>query len=94
MKKTIITLALALTLSASALLVSCGGNTATGGNAETNGTTSNGTTQTETDKNIIDDAESMMENASEQATHGVNDGTPGGHSTRGGARMPLMPRGK
>ena len=95
MKKTIITLALALTLCASAALTSCGGNTATGGNADGNGTTSGTTQATETDKNIIDDAESMIEDASERATHGYDDGTPGGNSARDfGPRDRMFPRGK
>lgn len=96
MKKTLITLALVLTLSASALLVSCGGNTATGGNAGNNGTTANGTEQTtETDKNIVGDAESMIEDGIEDATHGIQDGTPGGDSARNhGHRDHMIPRGK
>lgn len=96
MKKIIITLALALTLCASAALVSCGGNTATGGNADTSGTTSGTTQATETDKNIIDEAESMMDDAKENATHGYDDGAPGGNSARdfGGPRDRVFPRGK
>ena len=93
MKKTLITLALTLTLSLSALLTSCGGNTATGGTADGNGTTSGTTAQTESDKNIIDEAESMIGDAGENATHGTEDGTPGGHSARGGDRH-LFGRGK
>lgn len=93
MKKTLITLALTLSLSLSALLTSCGGNTATGGTAGDNGSSSGTTAQTETDKNVIDEAESMMGDAGENATHGVEDGTPGGHSARGGDRH-LIPRGK
>lgn len=93
MKKILITLALITALSTSAILTSCGGNTATGGNADGNGTTSGTSSQTESDKNIIDEAESMMGNAGENATHGTEDGTPGGHSARGGDRH-LFPRGK
>jgi len=42
---------------------------------------------------ILDEAESRLEDMSEDATHGVEDSTPGGHSTRGGNRT-LFPRGK
>ena len=95
MKKTLITLALTVALSASALLVSCGGNTATDGNA-TESTTAQTTEKAETEKDIIDGAESMIDDARrgiEDSTHGVYDGFPGGHSSRGG-NMHLFPRGK
>ncbi len=95
MKKALITLALTVALSASALLTSCGGNTATGGTAGDNGTTSGTSQQTETDKNIVDEAESMIGDAGENATHGYEDGTPGGDSARNdGHSRHFMPRGK
>ena len=98
MKKAVITLALVLALGTSGVLASCTANTTTGGNGNSTGTGSSAPTETSTEGNgsgnIIDDAESKMEDMSEHATHGVTDETPGGHSSRGGARMPLMPRGK
>ena len=98
MKKAVITLALVLALGTSGALVSCTANT----NTDESGTGTNTSTtmpsETSTDGkgtgNVIDDAESKLEDMSEHATHGVTDETPGGHSSRGGARMPLMPRGK
>ena len=96
MKKAVITLALVLALGTSGVLASCTANTTTGGNATDTGSSAPTETSTEGNGsgNIIDDAESKMEDMSEHATHGVTDETPGGHSSRGGARMPLMPRGK
>lgn len=104
MKKIIITAALALTLCASALLVSCGGNTATNGNVDgganetvTEAKSEMGTNTVKDDvERVIDDAERMMGDAYEHATHGIEDGTPGGNSARdfGGPRDRAFPRGK
>jgi hypothetical protein len=96
MKKAVITLALVLALGTSGILASCTANTVTDGNGTDTSTTAPKETSTEGKGtgNVIDEAESKMEDMSEHATHGVEDGTPGGHSSRGGARMPLMPRGK
>ena len=105
MKKAVITLALVLALGTSGVLASCTANTTTDGNGAGNGTSTGTATtapqETSTEGNgtgnVIDEAESKMEDMSEHATHGVEDGTPGGHSTRGGARHlpPLpIPRGK
>ena len=100
MKKAVITLALVLALGTSGVLASCTANTTTDGNGNGTGTETSTAAPKETSTegngtgNIIDEAESKMEDMSEHATHGVEDGTPGGHSTRGGARMPLIPRGK
>ncbi len=95
MKKTIITFAAILTLGAASLLTSCAGNTMTGGNSTekpTQSTTEN-ITEKPTETNIIDEAESKLEDMSEEATHGVDDGSFGGHSSRGGDRT-LFPKGK
>ncbi len=96
MKKIIIMIVTLLSMSA--LLASCTGNTVTDGS--TNDKTSSSTTENVTENmtegntgNIIDEAESRLEDMSENATHGENDGTPGGDSTRGGDRT-LFPRGK
>lgn len=98
MKKALITLALVLSLCMSGVLASCTANTMTDGNGASTGTATTAPKETSTEGNgtgnIIDEAESKMGDMSEHATHGVEDGTPGGHSSRGGARMPLMPRGK
>ena len=99
MKKAVITLALVLALGTSGILASCTANTMTD-ETGTTGTVTTAPKETSTEGkgtgSIIDEAESKMEDMSEHATHGTTDGTPGGHSTRGGARMPLphMPRGK
>ena len=103
MKKIIITAALTLTLCASALLVSCGGNTATGGNADgganetvTEAKSEAGTNTVGDDaERMIDDAERMIGDAYEHATHGIEDSTPGGDSARNfGPRDRMFPRGK
>lgn len=94
MKKIVIAFSLVLMLALSLLLVACGGNTMAEG--ETTGNPSSTATETNTEKttgNIIDDAESELEDMSENATHGVENGTPGGQSSRGGNRT-LFPRGK
>ncbi len=100
MKKAVITLALVLSLCTSTVLASCTANTTTGGNGDGNGSGTETSAPKETSSegngtgSVIDEAESKMGDMSEHATHGVEDGTPGGHSTRGGAHMPLIPRGK
>ena len=101
MKKAVITLALVLTLGASGVLASCTSNAMSDGTGTESGTKTETVTSapketsTEGKETGTSEAESKMEDMSEHATHGVDDGTPGGHSTRGGARrMPLVPRGK
>lgn len=95
MKKTIITIAAVLTLGATSLLASCTANTMGDGNSTDSGAQSATETATENNSgnNIVDDAESIIEDMSENATHGVDDGTFGGQSTRGDGRA-LFPRGK
>ena len=95
MKKTIITIAAVLTLGATSLLASCTANTMTDGNSTDSGAQSATETANENNSgnNIVDDAESIIEDMSENATHGVDDGTFGGQSTRGDGRA-LFPRGK
>ena len=95
MKKTIITIAAVLTLGAASLLASCTANTMGDGNSTDSGAQSATETATEnnTGDNIVGDAESIKEDMSEDATHGVDDGTFGGQSTRGDGRA-LFPRGK
>ena len=86
-------------LSMSAMFVSCTGNTATGGNMTDSGSQSATESATETANengsgdNIVGDAESIIEDMSEDATHGVDDGSFGGQSARGDGRT-LFPRGK
>ncbi len=92
MKKGIITLIAVAVLSTCTLLASCGSNSAMG-NGNNNETPSQSTTENGTDKNIVDDVESIIGDAAEDATHGETDGIPGGHSQRGGNRT-LFPRGK
>ncbi len=87
MKKIIITLTAVCMLGAASLLSSCTGNAMT--DSGTN-MPSESAGDKETDNNIIDDAESKLEEMSEDATHGVEDGMPG-NSSRGGS---FMPRGK
>ena len=102
MKKTIITLSLALLLCTSTLLASCGDNTVTdGGAGGAGGTAGSAMPGTETESNVADGARRLLgrgiraaEEATEYATHGIEDGTPRGDSHRGGADMPLIPRGK
>ncbi len=87
MKKIIIMIITVISLSA--MLASCTGNTVTDGNTNEKPSSSQGTekaTEKMTDGNIIDEAESRLEDMSEDATHGVEDGTMGGDSTRGGIR--------
>ena len=95
MKKTIITIAAVLTLGATSLLASCTANTMGDGNSTDSGAQSATETATENNSgnNIVDDAESIIDDMSENATHGVDDGTFGGQSTRGDGRA-LFPRGK
>jgi predicted small secreted protein len=95
MKKTIITIAAVLTLGATSLLASCTANTMTDGNSTDSGAQSATETANENNSgnNIVDDAESIIEDMSENATHGVDDGSFGGQSTRGDGRA-LFPRGK
>ncbi len=88
MKKTIITLTAVCVLGAASLLSSCTGNTVTDGDTDM---PSESVSDKETDNNIIDDAESKLEDMSEDATHGTEDGTPGA-SSRGGSGF--VPRGK
>lgn len=100
MKKAIITLALVLALGTSGILASCTANTMTDGNGTGTETSTTAPKETSTEGkgtgSATNEAESKLEDMSEHATHGTDDGTPGGHSSRGGARMPLphMPRGK
>ena len=94
MKKIIIAFSLVLVLALSVSLVACGGNTMTEEN--TTGKPTSTATETTTEKatnSIIGGAESELEDMSEDATHGVENGTPGGQSSRGGNRT-LFPRGK
>ena len=95
MKKTIITIAAVLTLGATSLLASCTANTMGDGNSTDSGAQSATETATENNSgnNIVDDAESIIEDMSENATHGVDDGSFGGQSARGDGRT-LFPRGK
>ena len=108
MKKIIIAFSLVLMLTLSVLLVACGNNNMNGETTnKPSGTNTETTTdmfhETETvseretvietvTESILDEAESKLEDMSEDATHGVEDST-GGHSTRGGKRT-LIPRGK
>ncbi len=91
MKKIIITAVAVCVLGAASLLSSCAGNTMTGGTDTSK--PSESATENGTGGNIVDDAESIIEDMSEDATHGVSDGTPGGTTTRGSDRT-IFPRGK
>ncbi len=97
MKKIIILIAALLSMSA--MLVSCTGNTVTDGNTTEKPSSSSdekateGMSEDKTGDNIIDDAKNRLEEMSEDATHGIDDGSFGGDSTRGGSRT-LFPRGK
>ena len=82
MKKIIITLAAALALTLSSMLASCTGNTMSDGN-----TTDNPSSSTTEGTNIIDGAESKLEDMSEDATHGVE-------SNAGEVTPNTVPRGK
>ncbi len=92
MKKAIISIAATLLLGASALLTSCAGNTAAGTNNGGSDTNKPAASESETNS-IMDEAESKLEDMSEDATHGVDDGSMGGDSSRGGDST-MFPRGK
>ena len=108
MKKIIIAISLVLVLAMGILLVACGKNNMTdeGTNKPSSTNTETVTdmfheTETVSERetvvetvtdSLLDEAESKLEEMSEDATHGVEDST-GGHSTRGGKRT-LIPRGK
>ena len=101
MKTKILTALLVLSLSASALLTSCGGNMNNTPSESESGTQSMQTEES-TKKGpvdeIIDGAQRGMDgmrNKIEDSTHGFEDGTPGGDSARDfGQHRHVMPRGK